>query len=117
MTGGGPPILQGNSIVGATNFYMLKLYNDAFGSNHAFGYAAAQATVLFIVIMIVTVITLKPRASGSTTRVTSSREGRGCEMAKTVIRCGWDGSAGRLRAARPISVTALYAFVLLHWEV
>jgi multiple sugar transport system permease protein len=63
MTNGGPPILQGDNIVGATRFYMLKLYNDAFGSNHAFGYAAAQATVLFVVIMIVTMITLKTSRS------------------------------------------------------
>ncbi len=63
MTAGGPPVLQGDNIVGATRFYMLKLYNDAFGSNHAFGYAAAQATILFVVIMIVTVITLKTSSS------------------------------------------------------
>jgi multiple sugar transport system permease protein len=63
MTEGGPPVLQGDNIVGATRFYMLKLYNDAFGSVHAFGYAAAQATILFVVIMIVTVITLKTSRS------------------------------------------------------
>lgn len=63
MTAGGPPVLQGDNIVGATRFYMLKLYDDAFGTTHAFGYAAAQATILFIVIMVVTVITLKTSSS------------------------------------------------------
>jgi multiple sugar transport system permease protein len=63
MTSGGPPVLQGDNIVGATRFYMLKLYNDAFGSNHAFGYAAAQATILFSAIMICTIITLKTSRS------------------------------------------------------
>lgn len=55
MTQGGPPILQGDNIVGATRFYMLKLYNDAFG-NHAFGYAAAEATILFLFILAVTLV-------------------------------------------------------------
>ncbi len=59
MTGGGPPIIQGDNIVGSTRFYMLKLYNDAFGSNHAFGYAAAQAVMLFIFIMLVTLLVIK----------------------------------------------------------
>jgi multiple sugar transport system permease protein len=56
MTQGGPPILQGDNIVGSTRFYMLKLYNDAFGGNHLFGYAAAQACILFLFILVVTIV-------------------------------------------------------------
>ena len=63
MTNGGPPVLQGNSIVGATKFYMLKLYDDAFGGNHLFGYAAAQACLLFIFIMILTLLIVKSSAA------------------------------------------------------
>lgn len=62
MTNGGPPILQGDSIVGASDFYMLKLYSDAFRSSN-FGYAAAEACVLFVFIMVLTVIVVKTSSS------------------------------------------------------
>jgi multiple sugar transport system permease protein len=61
MTNGGPPIIRGDQIVGSTRFYMLKLYNDAFRSRE-FGYAASEAVVLFIFIMIVTVLVIRSSA-------------------------------------------------------
>ena len=62
MTNGGPPLLQGNSIVGASRFYMLKLYNDAFGSSN-FGYASAQACILFVFILALTLVVVKTASS------------------------------------------------------
>lgn len=61
MTNGGPPIIQGNQIVGSTRFYMLKLYNDAFGSR-LFGYAAAEAVLLFIFILVITLAVIRTSA-------------------------------------------------------
>jgi len=61
MTSGGPPIIQGNHIVGTTRFYMLKLYGDAFGASR-FGYAAAQACILFVFILIITLIVIRSSA-------------------------------------------------------
>lgn len=62
MTNGGPPLLQGDSIVGASRFYMLKLYSDAFRASN-FGYAAAEACVLFVFIMVLTIIVVKTSSS------------------------------------------------------
>jgi len=62
MTNGGPPLLQGDSIVGASRFYMLKLYSDAFRASN-FGYAAAEACVLFLFIMLLTIIVVKTSSS------------------------------------------------------
>jgi multiple sugar transport system permease protein len=61
MTNGGPPIIQGNNIVGSTEFYMLKLYTDAF-SHRLFGYAAAEAVVLFVFILVVTLLVIRSSA-------------------------------------------------------
>ncbi len=63
LTNGGPPVLEGDNIVGATRFYMLKLYNDAFGNNHSFGYAAAQATILFVFILACTLVIVRTSSS------------------------------------------------------
>lgn len=62
MTDGGPPIIQGSNIVNSTEFYMLKLYNDAFGAR-LFGYAAAEAVLLFVFILAVTLLVI--RSSGA----------------------------------------------------
>jgi multiple sugar transport system permease protein len=61
MTNGGPPIIQGNQIVGSTRFYMLKLYNDAFRARE-FGYAASEAVVLFVFILIITLLVIRSSA-------------------------------------------------------
>ncbi len=61
MTNGGPPIIQGNQIVGSTRFYMLKLYNDAFRSRE-FGYAASEAVILFVFILIITMLVIRSSA-------------------------------------------------------
>jgi len=51
MTGGGPDT--------ATYLFMYKIYTDAFGSYPNLGLATAEAWILFVIIMIVTAITLK----------------------------------------------------------
>lgn len=51
MTNGGP----GTS----TYLFMYKIYNDAFGSYPNLGLATAEAWILFVIIMIITGITLK----------------------------------------------------------
>lgn len=61
MTNGGPPIVRGTNIVGSTEFYMLKLYNDAFG-HRLFGYAAAEAVILFAFILVVTLLVIRSSA-------------------------------------------------------
>jgi len=62
MTRGGPPIIQGGQIVGSTEFYMIKLYNDAFSSS-LYGKAAAEACILFVFILICTLIVFKTSRS------------------------------------------------------
>lgn len=59
LTGGrgGPPLLSGNNILGSSKFYMLKLYQDAFTSSLD-GKASAEAVILFIFIVILTLIVL-----------------------------------------------------------
>jgi ABC-type sugar transport system permease subunit len=51
LTKGGP----GTS----TNLYMYKIYNDAFGNYTQLGLASAEAWVLFIIILVITGITLR----------------------------------------------------------
>lgn len=59
LTGGtgGPPVLAFPNILGASKFYMIKLYQDAFQSSQA-GKASAEAVVLFVFIVILTLIVL-----------------------------------------------------------
>jgi multiple sugar transport system permease protein len=62
MTNGGPPVIEGDNIVGSTRFYMLKLYNDAFGGR-LFGYAAAEAVMLFVFILLLTLVVVRTSSS------------------------------------------------------
>ncbi len=64
LTNGGPDVAnyQAGTIVGATRFYMLKLYNDAFKVG-SLGYASAQAVMLFLFIMVLTIIVVRTSRS------------------------------------------------------
>jgi len=64
LTGGqgGPPLLSGLNILGASKFYMLKLYLDAFRQG-LYGKASAEAVLLFAFIVILTLIVLRTSRS------------------------------------------------------
>lgn len=51
LTGGGPEQ--------STNLFMLKIYNDAFGGFNRLGLATAEALILFLIVMLVTAVTLR----------------------------------------------------------
>lgn len=59
---GGPPLLSGNNIIGASNFYMINLYRDAF-RNGLYGQASAEALILFIFIVLLTLVVLRTSRS------------------------------------------------------
>jgi multiple sugar transport system permease protein len=51
LTNGGPE--------NSTYLFMYKIYQDAFGSYTQLGLATAEAWILFVIVMIVTAITLR----------------------------------------------------------
>ncbi len=59
---GGPPLLSGTNILGSSEFYMIKLYRDAF-ANNLYGKASAEAVLLFVFIVLVTLIVLRTSRS------------------------------------------------------
>ena len=59
---GGPPFLSGNNILGSSEFYMIKLYRDAF-ANNLYGKASAEAVLLFVFIVLLTLVVLRTSRS------------------------------------------------------
>jgi len=59
---GGPPLLSGTNILGSSEFYMIKLYRDAF-ANNLYGKASAEAVLLFVFIVLLTLVVLRTSRS------------------------------------------------------